>query len=127
MAGMSDVEIQSDDWVMNADDAIIACRGQGHNWPKIRPGRKQKKGVNIDPSPERDGSYYIMVTCADCGKRRYTVTLPSGMLDLPARYSYIDPEGYKAPKGVPVTRRQCLAESWRRLYEQLTAASDDGT
>jgi hypothetical protein len=104
------------DWIMHSDDVIIACRGQGHSWPKIRPG-KLPRGMKA--IPQHDGGYELVTTCRDCGMVRRLITLPSGMIDMPAKYSYVQPDGYKAPKGSKVTRRECLAESWRRMREEI--------
>ena len=112
-------------WLAYVDDEILGCRGQSHNWPKLRPG-KPRRGVRI-VGPYVDGVMEIVQTCADCGKTRRLITAPHGVLDLPARWGYKDPrtrpghEPFAAPKGSGITRRQCLEETWRRAREDLLA------
>lgn len=105
------------EWLTQAKDAFLACRGQGHAWPKLRPGRLPK-GIRHVRQPE--GQVELIFTCRDCGMVRRLVTSPTGEIDFPAKYTYEQPEGYKAPKGVSVTRREALAESWRRTLEDIT-------
>jgi hypothetical protein len=113
---LNDEDKEAQDWLYKTDDVIIACRGQGHAWPKLpRTHSKKMKGVRL--SRDYDGSVQIESTCRDCGMVRVLTTLPSGVLDLPAKYQYTQPEGYKAPKGIPISRRECMAESWRRAME----------
>ena len=114
-----DSEKLAQDWIFNSPDSILACRGQGHAWPKLRPGRMPK---GMSALPQREGGYQLITTCRDCGMERTLITLPSGEIDMPARYAYRQPDGYKAPKGTHVTRRECLAESWRRMREEITSS-----
>jgi hypothetical protein len=115
----SATDLEARDWLHDADDDILGCRGQGHNWPKLRPGRTPR-GLAVE-GPFHDGVMEIIYTCRDCGKKRRLITAPNGVLDLPAQYSYKDPPGYKTPKGSGITRRQCLEETWRRSSEELIA------
>lgn len=108
------------DWLHDADDDLLACRAQGHAWPKLRRGRQQ----GISSLRQRDGSYMIRSECRDCGTARTLVTLPGGALDYPARYTYEYPRGYASPKGSGVTRRDALDEIWRRNLEDMRGASD---
>ncbi len=108
------------DWLFQAKDSILACRGQGHNWPKITPG-KPRKGIRVRYMPERNGQVEIVATCLDCGKKRRVITGTDGIIPLPAKYYYEDPEGFKTPKGVRVTRRECFRESNRRWVEDVKA------
>jgi hypothetical protein len=106
------------EWIYHADDKVLACRGQGHNWPKL-PRKKGRlpRGVRLSIYDEF-GCFAITQRCLDgCGKERTLITLPGGQLDLPAKYQYNNPPRYVAPKGVPVGRRACLAEVWRRALE----------
>jgi hypothetical protein len=105
-----------EDWLYNTSDIILACRGQGHAWPKLRAGRLPK-GVNA--IRQIDGSWEIVSICRDCGMERRLVTLPTGDIDYPARYTYKSPKGYKTPKGSEITRRDCLSEGWRRMREDM--------
>lgn len=117
-----DPEHAADEWLHNASDDVLACRGQGHSWPKIRPG-KLKKGVRA--YPRRDGCYELVVTCNDCGMERRLVTLPDHSVNfVGAIYSYRAPEGYRAPRGVPISRRQCFGETMRRINDELHTVSE---
>jgi len=116
-----DVEQDAQEWIYKTDDEIITCRGQGHDWPKLptkaTAKKKKFKGIRFAAVPDSNGVVEVHFTCSTCGKERFMVTAPRGELDLPARYRYVDPEGYQAPKGVPISRRACFQESWRRAKE----------
>lgn len=119
----SNTDLMAQDYLHNADDKILGCRGQGHNWPKLRPTQVMPRGLRVE-GPYHDGVMELVFTCRDCGMVRRLLTAPHGVLDLPAQYSYKQPEGYKAPKGSGVTRRQCLEETWRRSYEDLRSVAE---
>lgn len=115
----TDPEQAAAEWIMHAQDAIIGCRGQGHAWPKLKTGKQNSKYVRIDID-QKEGVWQLVQICRDCGKERVVTTQPQTHdIDLPAKFRYRDPEGYKAPKGIRVTRRACFAESWRRSRETL--------
>ena len=105
-----------DEWIKHTDDKYLACRAAGHAWPKIRPGRM---GKHLRATRQHDGSYQLVQICRDCGMERTLATLPTGDIDFPARYRYVQPDGYKAPKGSNVSPRECLAEVWRRTRETM--------
>jgi hypothetical protein len=118
------IEKQAEAYLNDTDDAILACRGQGHAWPKLRApkaGRSRLLPKGIEAQRFTDGSWQITSTCPDCGMQRTLTTLPGGPIDHPAQYRYVQPEGYKAPKGSGITRRDCLDETWRRLREAMPA------
>jgi hypothetical protein len=123
----SNQDFAGQEWLYSTRDEIMACRGQGHHWPKIIKinGSKLPRGVTVRPFEPQQGVIEISERCLDgCGKERRMITRPEGELELPARWTYNNPPGYAAPKGAGVTRRQCLEESWRRNLEELqTAAS----
>jgi hypothetical protein len=104
----------AEQWIHHADDSIIACRATGHGWPKIKPGKASRY---IKVTPDHDGCYQLVQICRDCGMQRMMTTLPGGEINFPAKYSYIQPDGYKSPKGSHVIPRDCLAEAWRRTLE----------
>jgi hypothetical protein len=116
---LTDTDVEATEWIHKVDDKILACRGQGHDWPKlpIRSSRKLVRGVWSQLIPDTEGQAEIHFICKGCGKERWMVTRPRGVLELPARYRYVDPDGYKGPKGVPISRRACFEESWRRAVE----------
>jgi hypothetical protein len=108
------------EWLENADDAFLACRGN-HNFPKIRLTNGALPG-GVHAAPQADGGYQLTVTCPDCGTTDTFTTIPGGWIDGgPRRHSYDWPEGYRMPKGAAsyVTARDCQAEVWRRVTEVL--------
>jgi|SRR5215472_1425387 len=113
---LDDPPVPAAEWIVHVDDKILACRGQGHAFPKIRTGSLPK---GMRAVRQHDGSFQITFICRDCGTERTLTTLPTGNLDLPAKYKYKHPPGYKTPKGSSISRRECLAESWRRTMEAL--------
>ena len=108
-------EISREDYINHTDDVIIACRAQGHAWPKFKPGKVKSRNIKI--VREHDGCYSVTATCRDCGMQRELITSPGGAIDFPAVYRYVQPDGYATPKGSRITRRECLAEIWRRARE----------
>lgn len=115
-----DPQTEAAAWLHQADDKLLACRGQGHAWPKVR---RDKVPRGIRAIPQHDGSYQVTFTCRDCGMDRTLTTLPGGQLDLPAQYTYRAPPGYKSPKGSRINRRMAFAETWRRALEQAALTS----
>lgn len=116
-----DLDEDAKDWLTSLDDNMLACRGQQHAWPKLRPGKVTNKLISIQPAAE--GCYQLRERCADCPKTRWKLTLPGGVLDPGARWSYNNPPGYASPKDSGVTRADCVAELWRRVHEEVVAAA----
>ena len=110
-------EVTPEDWVQQADDDVLACRGQSHHFPRLRRGRGGRVPKGIRVNPPVDGVYVIEATCPDCQTVRIMETMPSGEIATPNRYRYIYPPNYKPPKGVRVPPRVAYAESWRRVRE----------
>jgi hypothetical protein len=100
-------------------DETVACRGDHHDWPVLRPG-KLPRGVSAVPD-RRDGSFQIKVRCRNCGRVRTKTTMPGGALDTSARWGYEGgPADFSlARTGVEATRADFTAELWRRLAETL--------
>jgi len=105
------------DWLHGLDDNRIACRGDHHDWPVLRPGRKLGRGIRAHR--QVDGCYQVEVTCRNCGRVRVKTTLPGGVLDG-SKWSYRDPRGWSAPKGLGLNRGDYVAELGRRMAETLT-------
>ena len=103
-------------WLQHTDDKFLACRAQGHAFPKLRKG-KLPKGMSA--VRQHDGAFELIAVCRDCGTERRLNTLPKGELGFPARYRYAYPEGYKSPKRSGVTGRLALLELWRRTMEGM--------
>jgi hypothetical protein len=113
------------DWIAHADDEVLACRGQGHSWPKlIKPG-KLPRGMNARPVRESQGQVELIAVCPDCKKSRRMITMPGGEVNFPEvkwRAYKEDPAGrYKAPKGVRVTPSMARNETYRRFSEVIIA------
>lgn len=120
---LDDKDKEATEWLYASDDKILVCRGQGHAWPKLRRGKSIPKGVRIARQPET-GCSEIHQVCRDCGTERWMLTSPAGVIDLPARYRYTYPEGYKAPIGTFMSPRDALGEMWRRIQETGTWMSE---
>lgn len=118
--GSSNTDLEAQSWLYNTRDEILGCGGQFHRWPKLLPGKRLPKGVRT-VGPYEEGVFELIETCADCGMERRLITAPNAVLDLPARYTYKQPVGYKTPKGSGITRRQKFEETLRRLGEDLWA------
>jgi hypothetical protein len=112
-------EMEAIEWVHHAKDEVLACRGQGHNWPKLKPNKGRPiKGIRHRIVEQ--GQVEITMTCKDgCGKERRVITPPSGLIDLPAKYHYNNPDDYSPPRGTKVTGRMAFAESNRRWLEEV--------
>lgn len=128
MADYDDAEARAArEWLLNADDAWLACRGN-HNFPKMRlVDGGLPEGIRADRQPDR--SYQITETCPDCGTKRIYSTVPGGFLgDLQPHYVYDWPDGYRQPKGAStyVTMRDCRNEVGRRVTEELDKILDGG-
>lgn len=119
-----DPDVEAQNFLLHLDDKFLACHGQGHNFPRIKRTRSGKQPRGIRAIRQHDGSYQLVFICPECGTERELVTLPGGQIDLPARYRYKYPDGYRAPKGAKLTRRDYFAESWRRLLEDLSAETE---
>ena len=120
----ADLDQEGQDWLTSLDDNVLACRGQQHSWPKLRPGKISDKRIKITYA--KDGCYVLREYCEDCPKYRWKLTLPGGVLDPGARWSYNNPPGYAAPKDSGVTRADCVAELWRRIHEEVVASASSG-
>lgn len=107
-------------WLSKAPDHVLACRGQGHRFPKIKSSRAPR---GVKARRQRDGGYQVTFTCPDCGTERTLVTLPGGALeDAPRRYTYKYADDYRAPKGT--SRTACFEETWHRVLEDLKVKGD---
>jgi hypothetical protein len=104
------------DWLHNLPDKFIPCRGDHHDWPVLKPG-KLPRGIRAIPL--HDGSFEMTAICRNCGRERTKTTLPRGVYDRDAKYVYRDPEGYKAPPGLGLSRQDYIAELYRRVAESL--------
>ncbi len=106
-------------WLWQAKEEVVGCRGQGHGFVKIRSGKTRGKNLRVERTV--DGAWQLVQLCRDgCGVERTLTTVPGGTdIELPARFKYRRPKDYSPPKGVKVTRRECFAEAYRRAREEL--------
>lgn len=115
-----DPDYDRSEYLNAVSDVIAACRGFGHTFPKLVPGRVHTR--NLRTAAMRDGGWQVTQICEDCGTERTFTTLSGGKLEEGTiLYSYAWPDGYKSPPGSGVTRRDCLSETLRRANETLTA------
>lgn len=118
----SNPDQEAREWLYNADDTFLQCRGD-HPFPKLRFNQPLAKGIQII-GPYREGVYEIVQTCPDCGTQRRQMTGPRATFDTSAGYRYGNyPKGYRAPKGTHITTRQAREEIWRRGRETFLASA----
>lgn len=113
------VEERQADWLHNLPNKFIPCRGDRHDFPVLKPGPLPR---GIRAIPQHDGSFQMVSICRNCGRERTKTTLPAGVYDFSAKYTYKDPAGYKAPRGLGLTRADYIAELYRRVAESLVSA-----
>jgi len=96
------------------------CLSQGHEWPKIRPGRALPKGV--DAVPQKMGAFQVRETCPTCKTVRTWTTLPGGGFDMDVQYRYEHPKNWVTQEtGTGVTRRDIKADVWDQFGRMLAA------
>jgi len=100
------------------DDGAISCKGDKHDFPKLRPGRWAK---NLSARPRVDGGYELVFRCPDCGTKRTRVTRPGGVYDTSIKLEYDYPKGYRAPRGVGLRKTDYTGELLRRTIEDIKA------
>lgn len=100
-----------DDHLHNLSDEFLSCKGDRHDFPKLRVG---PLADGVTAKHIKNGVYQLIYTCPDCGTKRTKTTLRGGVLDPGATYAYDHPKGYLAPKGAGLTRGDYTAELGRR-------------
>jgi hypothetical protein len=112
--------------VHKIDDSIVGCRAWGHDWPKLRPGKRIPRGYR--PALQTDGTVLVTEVCGQCGKERYSYTLRGGVFDRAAHRVYVDPKNWVViPADERVTPRDFQAEAYRRMHEEIMAAARPAT
>lgn len=97
----------------HVSDKTVICRGDVHRWPRWRLSAGPMKGMRS--LPQRDGTYFLIQACLDCGRERYKVTLPKGYLDPGATWRYRKgPQDFSHP-GEFLTKADFRAELDRRI------------
>lgn len=114
------------DHLASLDDGAAGCKGDVHDFPKLRPGKKWPKGVTV--VKQVDGSSQLVYTCPDCGTVRRRDTTRQGVIITGPRhrYSYWHPKGYLAPKGAGLTRADYARELGQRLAPMVREAVKNG-
>jgi hypothetical protein len=112
-------------WLRDLSDEFLTCHAQGHQFPRLRSLTGAERGLRATSLGK--GAWQLEFFCPSCKGARTMTTNPGGILDLPVIYHYDMPNGYAAPPGAKLTRRDYMQESWRRFYhdnfEQLDKVS----
>jgi hypothetical protein len=104
------VYMTGDEHLNTISDGIASCKGDRHDFPKMRVGPLPK---GVTSRPVRQGVYQLTYTCPDCGTQRTRTTLRGGILSG-AKYRYKYDDEYLAPKGAGLTKADYVAELGRR-------------
>jgi hypothetical protein len=102
-------------------DNQLACRAGRHKWPgdDLEAGKPLPKGLKAIPTAQR-GVYQLVDECQRCGKVRRMDTLPRGVYDVSAEYSYADPKDWvTVDPDLDVTKRDLRQENFRRNAKRL--------
>lgn len=103
-------------------DDQLACRAGRHMWPSdsLQAGKPLPRGLTAVASAETRGVYQLRDVCQRCGKTRVMDTLPKGVYDVNAQYSYRDPKNWvKLDQSLEVYKRDLRAENFRRSAGEL--------
>lgn len=106
-------------YLHDLDDNIVVCKGQRHDFAKIRPGKLPR---GLEAVPQKDGCYQIRQRCRNgCGVVRTMTTLPGGVFDMDVQYRYeYENPAFHAPRDTGLTARDYMAEAVRRaVADQL--------
>jgi len=112
-----------EDHLHSLSDEFASCKGDRHDFPKLRPGPLPK---GVKAAHVRMGVYQLTYTCPDCGTERTKTTLKGGILDSSAVYSYKHPKGYLAPPGSGLTKADYSRELGKRLAPYVKADAHGG-
>lgn len=114
------------DHLHNMDDRFAGCKGDSHDFPKLRPNKKWPKGVSA--VKQVDGTTQLIYVCPDCGTVRRRDTLRNGLIVTGPehRYDYKHPKGYLAPKGAGLTKADYARELANRLAPMVKEATRAG-
>ncbi len=114
-----------DDHLNGLDDDWLSCKGDRHDFPKLRIGPLPE---GIEAKHVKNGVYQLTYTCPDCGTTRTRTTLKGGVLTSgrSVKYDYRHPKGYLAPPGAGLTKGDYVAELGRREAPYVRAAGHGG-
>lgn len=99
------------------DDGAASCKGERHDFPKLRPGRRWPK--NLTSRRIAEGVYQLTYSCPDCGTERRRTTLKGGILSSGVAYNYKYPRGYLAPPGAGLTKADYVRELGNRVASDI--------
>lgn len=102
------------DFVKHYPDKFLACRGDHHTWPQLKPGRNKDKNVRAYPHVE--GTYVLEMRCSNCGKQRWRITGKGGELEE-GGWNYDKIDGFSVPAKSGITRSDFVRELYRRFAE----------
>jgi hypothetical protein len=106
------------DHLVSLDDERLSCKGDRHNFPKLRVGTLP---AGMTARTVRSGVYQLTYICPDCGTVRQKTTQRGGLVGN-AKYTYQHPPGYLAPKGAGLTKSDYTAELARRAAPYIREA-----
>ena len=99
-------------------DDTVACRGDHHPWPQMRM-KNGKLPRGIYAHPKLQGTRRVDVTCPACGRVRWKITGPGGVLHG-GKWQYEGgPDDFYQPG---LTRADFVAENDLRLIQALDEA-----
>lgn len=102
-------------------DDFLACRGDHHVWPQIKPSKKARAIRGMRAYAQTDGTYLLEQDCLSCGRVRWRITGQGGYYSNDNGWHYRQPKGYSAPRGSKLTRADFTAELYRRFAESNLA------
>lgn len=114
------IVVTGDDHLASLDDDWLSCKGDRHDFPKLRVG-PLPAGVTAAHAG-KTGVYQLTYTCPDCGTVR-TKTTQRGGIVATSKYSYKHPPGYIAPPGAGLTKTSYASELGRRAAPHIRAAA----
>jgi hypothetical protein len=114
------------EWLRKYPSKFMACR-QGHNFPKLIPGKKDFKRTWIERDPETSART-IHQLCT-CGRERWRLLNANNTLGGRS-WKYKDPPGYSQPPGYGLTRGDFADVYWTEIvaeYDESEARIEQAT
>src|SRR5260370_39427019 len=101
-------------------DEQLASRAGRHRWAldELETGVPLPRGLSA--IPQHDGSYQLQDECSRCRKTRIVTTLPKGVYDINAEYTYHNPDDWVTlHQDLDATKRVLRAENVARNAGRL--------
>jgi hypothetical protein len=111
-------------WLAQYPAKFMACR-QGHDFPKLIPGRKNFTRTWIEFN-EDDGSRTIHQLCRNCRRERWRPLKRVGrgwLLDGKS-WKYKDPKGYAQPPGYGISRSTFGEMYWDSIITEYDESAE---